>query len=41
MNDTCDKDGFDHTEEFFNRWELATILKDVIHDNGSEAEKAS
>lgn len=37
-----EKDGFIHTEEFFNCWELATTLKDkIIHDNVSETKKAS
>lgn len=42
MNDKCEKDGFNHTEEFFNCWGLATILKDkIIHDNVSEMKKVS
>ena len=41
MNDKCEKDGFNYTEEVFNRWELADILKDeMIRDNVSETKKA-
>lgn len=40
MNAKCEKDGLNYTEEFFDDWELATILKDeIIHDNVSATKR--
>lgn len=41
MNDKCEKDGFNYTEEVSNRWELADILKDeMTRDNVPETKRA-